>query len=115
MPLASERYLRQIVSLHISEDHKGLIMKLEPVYCIESAKRQSHEPECRGNSFGIGLKGINSICGDAIVSQVIIWLIFSVSDATREFCFSKGLAKDMIHLAMFVDTFTLYVTCKHID
>lgn len=110
IPLASERYLRQVIAQKMTDDSEGLIMKLEPVYILENPEIQLNilDESKRGNEHGIGMKGVNTICGHEIASKVIARLIFSLSDAIREFCLYKRLSEDMIHLAMFVDTFTVY-------
>lgn len=111
IPLCSLRYFKDIITGIISNDQSGTLISLEPTYTIEKVTKDLslvQKQLFRGNPHGVGIKGINQLCGQNIGDKLITNMVFSVSDAVLSFCHTIKLNQDSVKTAMFIDRFQLY-------
>ncbi|MBV5337799.1 MAG: hypothetical protein J0653_07695, partial [Deltaproteobacteria bacterium] len=67
----------------------------------------------RGNSHGIGLKGINELCGQNTANSVIRQLILFFAKSLQDILDAKGTLPAQLMTALFVDRFTVF--CEQPD
>jgi GGDEF domain-containing protein len=110
---ASERYLRE--SLYFKAFERPVLFQFNPVYCSSSSKfapvmaeESLRIEKYRGNKYGVGLKGINEIFGQASADCLIVELMSVVSKVMHNFLVEKGIPPASIHIARFVDRFTVF-------
>ncbi|HSB00165.1 MAG TPA: hypothetical protein VLE49_05910 [Anaerolineales bacterium] len=110
---ASERCLRE--KLYFRWLEQPLLFQVNPVYRFASGAHA----ECiqmgkyRGNAHGIGLKGINELCGQNIANSVIRQLILVFAEALQGALDAKGILPAQLLTALFVDRFTVF--CERPD
>lgn len=110
---ASERCLRE--RLYFRWLERPLLFQINPVYRFASGAHA----ECiqmgkyRGNAHGIGLKGINELCGQNTANSVIRQLILVFAEALQDVLDAKGILPTRLLTALFVDRFTVF--CEQPD
>jgi GGDEF domain-containing protein len=104
----SERCLRE--KLYFRRLERPLLFQMNPVYrfasdahakCIQIGKY-------RGNTHGIGLKGINELCGQNTANYVIRQLILFFTKSLQDILDTKGSLPTQLLTALFVDRFTVF-------
>lgn len=111
IPLCSLRYFKDIIADDITNDPIGILISLEPTYTIEGVTENlslAQKQQFRGNPYGVGIKGINQICGQNIGDRLITNMVFSVSDAVLSFCQTMNWDSNFVQAAIFVDRFRFY-------
>jgi GGDEF domain-containing protein len=104
----SERYLRE--KLYFRWLERPLLFQINPVYRFASGAHA----ECmqmrkyRGNAHGIGLKGINDLCGQETANNLIRQLILVFAEALRAALGANGSLPDQLLTALFVDRITVF-------
>lgn len=110
---ASERCLRE--KLYFRWLERPLLFQINPVYHFVSGAYA----ECiqigryRGNAHGIGLKGINDLCGQTIADRAIRLLILVFAEALQDALDVKRISPTRLLSALFVDRFTVF--CEQPD
>jgi hypothetical protein len=109
----SERCLRE--KLYFRWLERPLLFQMNPVYRFASGAHA----ECiqmgkyRGNAHGIGLKGINELCGQSTANSVIRQLILVFAKSLQDILDAKGCLPAQLLTALFVDRFTVF--CEQPD
>jgi GGDEF domain-containing protein len=104
----SERYLRE--KLYFRWLERPLLFQINPVYRFASGANA----ECvqigkyRGNAHGIGLKGINELCGQNTGNNVIRQLMLFFTKSLQDILDAKGSLPAQLLTALFVDRFTVF-------
>jgi GGDEF domain-containing protein len=114
--LLTEGALSYIVH-HLSRSGgEGVLMQVEPFYRISDLSMKlsietlpANHPLLRGNERGMGLKGINEICGYETGDRVVCLLEDLVFAALHELGHSHGITIDNLHLSRFIDCFRIYI------
>jgi GGDEF domain-containing protein len=104
---ASERYLRE--NSYFRRLDRPLLFQLNPVYSLTAkmpADSLQYE-KYRGNPYGIGLKGINELCGQNAADR-LIWLLISIFSGVMQNAFVlKRISPESVGFAQFVDRLTV--------
>lgn len=105
---ASERCLRE--KLYFRRLERPLLFQLNPVYCFPSGAQAECLPleKYRGNAYGIGLKGINELCGQSRANSLIRQLILAFSQGLQDVLGKKGIPPAQVWTALFVDRFSVF-------
>lgn len=109
----SERCLRE--KLYFRWLERPLLFQMNPVYRFASGAHA----ECiqigkyRGSAHGIGLKGINELCGQNTANNVIRQLILSFARSLQDILDGKDSLPAQLMTALFVDRFTVF--CEQPD
>ncbi|HEX2993558.1 MAG TPA: hypothetical protein VHP14_01970, partial [Anaerolineales bacterium] len=105
---ASERCLRE--KLYFRWLQRSLLFQLNPVYRFASGAHAECLPmeKYRGNTHGIGLKGLNELCGQSAADCVIRQLILVFAEALQNVLDVKGISSAQVLTALFVDRFTVF-------
>jgi GGDEF domain-containing protein len=109
----SERYLRE--KLYFRWLERPLLFQINPVYRFASGAYAecTQMEKYRGNAHGIGLKGINELCGQNTASNIIQRLILIFADALQNALEAKGSLPVQLLTALFVDRINLF--CEQPD
>ncbi len=104
---ASERFLRE--SLYFRQLEQPVLFQINPVYDLASKLPADilQSEQYRGNGYGIGLKGINAICGQKTADRIIRQLMVIFSEGMRGALARKGIPAERVWAAQFVDRFTV--------
>jgi GGDEF domain-containing protein len=108
MRWASERCLRE--KLYFCWLEQPGLFQINPVYHFASGAHA----EClsmekyRGNAHGVGLKGINELCGQSAADAAIRRLILVFAEALQDALGQKGIPLEQPLTALFVDRFTVF-------
>jgi hypothetical protein len=83
---------------------------MNPVYRFASGAHAEciQMEKYRGNIHGIGLKGINELCGQNIADNVIRQLILVFAEALQDALAAKAILPAQLLTALFVDRFTVF-------
>jgi len=104
---SSERSLRE--TLYFRQLNQPVLFQFNPVYIPDQLPCNFlHIEKYRGNLYGVGLKGINEICGQHAADRVIRQWLSVCSDQMRTALSAKGIAPERVLAAQFVDRFTVY-------
>jgi hypothetical protein len=102
----SERDLRD--RLNFRQLSQPLLFQFNPVYIpAQMPAGFLHLEKYRGNLYGVGLKGINEICGHHAADRVIRRWLGICSDEMQAALAAKGIAPERGLAAQFVDRFTV--------
>ncbi|MGE5775812.1 MAG: hypothetical protein ACM33V_06305 [Chloroflexota bacterium] len=112
---ASERCLRE--KLYFRWLERPLLFQMNPVYCFASGAHAECLPmeKYRGNAHGIGLKGLNELCGQNTADGVIRQLILVFAEALQNALYAKGIPSAQVLTALFVDRFTVFCEQPHLS
>lgn len=109
---SSERYLRE--KLYFRRLSHPVLFQFNPVYLPAPGvlpfavdAQMFGSERYRGNAYGIGLKGVNEIFGHHTADCMIGQLTSIVSKLMQRALAAKGLPPDGVHIARFVDRFTV--------
>jgi hypothetical protein len=110
---ASERCLRE--KLYFRWLERPLLFQMNPVYRFASGAHAEciQMEKYRGNAHGIGLKGINELCGQNTANSVIRQLILVFAKSLQDILDAKGSLPAQLLTALFVDRFTIF--CEQPD
>jgi hypothetical protein len=110
---ASERYLRE--QLYFRWLERPLLFQMNPVYRFASGAYAEclQMEKYRGNAHGIGLKGINELCGQETASSLIRQLILVFTETLQAALGAKGSLPAQLLTALFVDRLTVF--CEQPD
>ena len=111
----SVRYLRE--KLYFRWLERSLLFQINPVYRFASGAHA----ECllmekyRGNTHGLGLKGINELCSQNTASNIIQRLILIFADILQNALDAKGGLPAQLLTALFVDRMTVFCEQPHLS
>jgi hypothetical protein len=94
---------------------RPLLFQMNPVYRFASGAHAEciQMEKYRGNAHGLGLKGINELCGQNTANNVIRQLILAFAKSLQDILEAKGSLPAQLLTALFVDRFTVF--CEQPD
>jgi GGDEF domain-containing protein len=103
-----ERELRE--RLYFRQFAQPSLFQVNPVYRFASGAHADclHLEKYRGNVYGVGLKGINELCGQTAADGVIAQLRQVFGDILSAALARKGYSPDFPLMSLFVDRFTVF-------
>jgi GGDEF domain-containing protein len=109
----SERFLRE--KLYFRRPERSLLFQMNPVYRFASGVHAecTQMEKYHGNSHGLGLKGINELCGQDTANSVIQQLILVFTEALQAVLGTEGSFPTQLLTALFVDRITVF--CEQPD
>jgi GGDEF domain-containing protein len=116
LPLVTEGSLGYIIYHLGRSGGGGVLLQIEPFYGLPAparevvpAERRNGTAVLRGNEQGMGLKGINELCGYEMGDRVVCLLEDLVFAGLRELARSQKILIDRIHVSRLIDCFRIYI------
>ncbi|MFZ6031133.1 MAG: hypothetical protein ACOYYS_25780 [Chloroflexota bacterium] len=105
---ASERCLRE--TLYFKTLNRATLFRINPVYSFASGAHRAcfSLEKYRGNQHGVGLKGVNELCGQNAANGVIRRLIVCFAEALVAASEARQAPVSQLQTALFVDRFTVF-------